>query len=129
MEKGTAVYDEQLVEEEELWYDDDEAGRDGWWCVRTDPFPCPATGCTYVAEYMTAAHLILVWQENDDPNLLRHAARAREVGGTPASSGTSRTTARARRTTPGSPPGARCTAFAPSDASVPEPSRVGRSLA
>jgi hypothetical protein len=25
---------------------------------------------------MTAAHLILLWQESDDPNLLRHAARA-----------------------------------------------------
>jgi hypothetical protein len=32
-----------------------------------------------VAEFMTAAHLVLVWEERDDPNLLRHAARAREV--------------------------------------------------
>ena len=32
---------------------------------------------------MTAAHLILCWQENDDPNLLRHAARARDVGRNP----------------------------------------------
>ena len=32
---------------------------------------------------MTAAHLILVWQELDDPNLLRHAARARDVGRNP----------------------------------------------
>ena len=85
MEKGTAVYEEQRVEEdeEELWHDDDSAGRDGWFCVRTDPFPCPASGCTYVATFMTAAHLILVWQENDDPNLLRHAARARDVGRNP----------------------------------------------
>jgi hypothetical protein len=83
MEKGTAVYEEQLVEEEELWHDDDSADHDGWWCVRTDPFPCPAPGCTYVADFMTAAHLILVWQENDDPNLLRHAARARDVGRNP----------------------------------------------
>ena len=33
----------------------------------------PRPGCTYVAEFMTAAHLVLVWQERDDPNLLRHA--------------------------------------------------------
>src|ERR1035437_8426809 len=51
----------------------------GWFCVATDPFPCPAPGCPFVAEFMTAAHLILVWQTKDDPNLLRHAQRAKEV--------------------------------------------------
>ena len=51
--------------------------------MRTDPFPCPADGCDYVAEFMTAAHLILVWQVSDDPNLLRHAQRAKEVGRNP----------------------------------------------
>ena len=83
MERGTVVFEETSVEEEELWRDDDSGDRDGWWCVRTDPFPCPAAGCTYVAEFMTAAHLILVWQEQDDPNLLKHAARARDVGRNP----------------------------------------------
>ena len=46
-------------------------------------FPCPAPGCTFVAEYMTAAHLVLVWEERDDPNLLWHAQRAKEVGRNP----------------------------------------------
>ena len=32
---------------------------------------------------MTAAHLVLVWEERDDPNLLRHAQRAKEVGRNP----------------------------------------------
>ena len=64
-----------------------EGDHDGWFCVRTDPFPCPADGCTFVAEFMTAAHLILVWQELDDPNLLRHAARARDVGRNPRVTG------------------------------------------
>ena len=70
------------IEDEELWQDD---GGDysGWFCVRTDPFPCPAAGCTFVAVYMTAAHLILVWEERDDPNLLWHAQRALEVGRNP----------------------------------------------
>ena len=45
------------------------------------------TGCSFVAEFMTAAHLILVWQEVDDPNLLRHAARARDVGRNPRVTG------------------------------------------
>ena len=75
--------DLELGQEEELWVD--EGGEDyaGWFCVETDPFPCPAAGCDFVAEYMTAAHLILVWQERDDPNLLRHAERAKQVGRNP----------------------------------------------
>src|SRR2546421_5660277 len=75
--------DVELLEEESLWTD--EGGEDyaGWFCVATDPFPCPAAGCDFVAEYMTAAHLILVWQERDDPNLLRHAGRAKQVGRNP----------------------------------------------
>jgi hypothetical protein len=71
------------VEDEELWTDDSSDDHDGWYCVATDPFPCPAAGCTFVAEYMTAAHLILVWEQRDDPNLLRHAQRAKEVGRNP----------------------------------------------
>jgi hypothetical protein len=70
--------DEELVEQYELW-SEDEQEHAGWWCVSTSPFPCPAPGCAFVAEFMTAAHLVLVWEERDDPNLLRHAARAREV--------------------------------------------------
>ena len=83
MERGATVYEEVLVEDEQLAFDDEDSDRAGWFCVRTDPFPCPASGCTFVADYMTAAHLILVWQEFDDPNLLRHAARARDVGRNP----------------------------------------------
>ena len=75
--------EETLAEEEELWRGDDDADHTGWFCVRTDPFPCPAAGCSFVAEFMTAAHLVLVWEERDDPNLLRHAARAKEVGRNP----------------------------------------------
>jgi len=69
--------------DEEIWRDDSLEDHSGWHCVRTDPFPCPADECSFVAEYMTAAHLILVWQERDDPNLLRHAQRAKKVGRNP----------------------------------------------
>ena len=75
--------DFELEEAEEIWRDDDPADHTGWFCVATDPFPCPAAGCVFVAEFMTAAHLILVWQERDDPNLLRHAERAKAVGRNP----------------------------------------------
>ena len=85
MERGEAVFDETLIEieDEELWREGESLDHHGWWCVRTDPFPCPASGCTFIAEFMTAAHLVLVWQERDDPNLLRHAERAKRVGRNP----------------------------------------------
>ena len=73
------VADEEAVEDEEIWRDDGSDDHTGWFCVSTDPFPCPAEGCSFVARFMTAAHLILVWQERDDPNLLRHAERAKQV--------------------------------------------------
>ena len=72
-----------IVIEEELWTGDVDADHAGWFCVATDPFPCPASGCTFVANYMTAVHLILVWEARDDLNLLRHAQRAKEVGRNP----------------------------------------------
>jgi hypothetical protein len=78
-----ALPDLVLDEDEELWHDDGEDDHGGWSCVATDPFPCPAEGCTFVAEYMTAAHLVLVWEERDDPNLLWHAQRAKDVGRNP----------------------------------------------
>jgi hypothetical protein len=74
---------EELTWEEELWAEEGRADHSGWFCVRTDPFPCPAPGCTFVAVFMTAAHLILVWEQSDDPNLLHHAQRAKEVGRNP----------------------------------------------
>ena len=77
------VAEDELFEDESLWRDDAAGDHTGWWCVRTDPFPCPADGCSFVAEFMTAAHLVLVWQERDDPNLLWHAQRAKEVGRNP----------------------------------------------
>jgi hypothetical protein len=82
--RGSLAFREQeLAEEEELWTDDTDDDHAGWFCVRTDPFPCPAPGCVFVAEFMTAVHLILVWVESDDPNLLWHAQRAKEVGRNP----------------------------------------------
>jgi hypothetical protein len=69
----------RVAEAEQLWDEDVGTDHSGWFCVATDPFPCPADGCGFVAHFMTAAHLILVWEERDDPNLLRHAQRAKEV--------------------------------------------------
>ena len=83
MERGEVVLEHAAVEDEELWQDGDAGDFQGWFCVRTDPFPCPADGCSFIADFMTADHLILLWQESDDPNLLRHAAKARDVGRNP----------------------------------------------
>jgi hypothetical protein len=80
---GSISSEEEWLAEDDLWEDDGGGDHTGWWCVRTDPFPCPGVDCTFVAEFMTAAHLVLVWQERDDPNLLWHAQRAKEVGRNP----------------------------------------------
>jgi hypothetical protein len=83
LRRGTATLsDLELEVDEERWQDDD-SDHSGWFCVKTDPFPCPAENCTFVAQYMTAAHLVLVWEGRDDPNLLWHAQRAKEVGRNP----------------------------------------------
>jgi hypothetical protein len=82
--RGELLVDETALEEEEiLWSDEGADDHSGWFCVRTEPFPCPAPGCSFVAQFMTAAHLVLVWEERDDPNLLRHAQRAKDVGRNP----------------------------------------------
>jgi len=84
LERGrTILVEGELAEEEELWVDDTGDDHAGWFCVATDPFPCPASSCSFIARFMTAAHLVLVWQERDDPNLLRHAQRAKAVGRNP----------------------------------------------
>ncbi len=83
-EPGRVVFETaDFLAEEDSWTGDDGEDHAGWHCVSTDPFPCPADGCGFVAEFMTAAHLILVWEERDDPNLLRHASRAKRVGRNP----------------------------------------------
>jgi hypothetical protein len=82
--RGSLVLqDVDLEEDEELWEDTGGDDHSGWFCVATDPFPCPAESCPFVAEFMTAAHLVLVWEVRDDPNLLWHAQRAKEVGRNP----------------------------------------------
>src|SRR5919197_6751335 len=82
--RGSVLLEEErLAEEEELWRGGDGADHSGWFCIATNPFPCPAAGCSFVANHMTAAHLVLVWEERDDPNLLRHAQIAKDVGRNP----------------------------------------------
>lgn len=76
-------FDDDVDQDEELWIDDSGQDYSGWYCVRTDPWPCPAPGCAFVAQFLTAAHLVIVWPEMDDPSLLRHAAAARDVGRNP----------------------------------------------
>jgi hypothetical protein len=78
-----ALVHEEPGTDEEVWTSGDSEDHSGWFCVRTNPFPCPAAGCAFVAEFMTAAHLILVWEQRDDPNLLWHAQRAKDVGRNP----------------------------------------------
>lgn len=63
--------------------EDHDVDYSGWFCVQTDPWSCPAPGCDFVALYMTAAHLIVVWPSRDDPYLLGAAQSARVAGREP----------------------------------------------
>jgi hypothetical protein len=63
--------------------EDDPESYDGWYCVSTNPWPCPAPGCDFVALHMTAAHLIVVWPSLDDAILLAQASNASAVGRNP----------------------------------------------
>lgn len=73
-------FDEAIAE---LRHDDLGQYGAGWYCVRTGPWSCPAPGCGFVASFMTAAHLIVVWPQNDDPSLLAQARNARDAGRSP----------------------------------------------
>lgn len=63
--------------------DTDSDDLSGWFCIATDPFPCPSEGCGFVASYMTAAHLIVVWPRVDDPHMLGAARSASSAGRNP----------------------------------------------
>ena len=48
--RGSLTLVEDLLEEEELlWVDEGDDDHTGWFCVRTDPFPCPAAGWPWPA--------------------------------------------------------------------------------
>lgn len=70
------------TELEQRLEDPDEIFEDVW-CVATAPFPCPAEGCDFVAQYMTAAHRIIVWPDYDDPWLLISCERAKNLDRNP----------------------------------------------
>lgn len=72
-------FDEKVEELREEREDD----YTGWFAIRTRPFPCPASGCTFVALFQTAAHLIVVWPGQDDRALLSCARDCREAGRDP----------------------------------------------
>jgi hypothetical protein len=74
------VFDQAVEEQRDDTRDDYD---DGWFCVRTNPWPCPADGCTFVALYMTAAHQIVVFPGEDDRRLFAQARYAREAGRNP----------------------------------------------
>jgi hypothetical protein len=71
------------VDERIATNDNDADDLSGWFAIATDPFPCPAEGCPFIARFMTASHLILVWPRDDDPDLLAQAVRARDAGRNP----------------------------------------------
>lgn len=81
---STAIPSVDFDQDVETRRDDGGSGYgEGWFCVRTDPWPCPADACRFVAHFMTAAHLVLVWPSIDDRSLLAQARNAREADRNP----------------------------------------------
>lgn len=76
----TRIFDQEV---EEL-RDDLDRDYSGWFCIRTDPWPCPAQGCSVAQPYVTAAHLIVVWPRKDDRMLLSYANDCQQIGRNPS---------------------------------------------
>jgi hypothetical protein len=53
----------------------DDQDFEGWWCIKTDPWPCPI--CSIVVHFCTVDHRIIVFPEKDDENILKLAAWAK----------------------------------------------------
>lgn len=73
----------EFDEDVETRRSDDDVDYSGWYCVQTDPFSCPVPGCGFVALYLTAAHLVVVWPSRDDSKLLANAYNAKLAGREP----------------------------------------------
>ena len=72
------VLDEQATTDQS-----DDQDYAGWFCIATAPWQCPAKGCSFIADYITAIHYIIVWPEVDDPSLLAQAKNAKDAGRDP----------------------------------------------
>jgi hypothetical protein len=55
---------------------------DGYYCIKVDPVTC---GCGKLMNYVEtdSKHIIIVWEEIDDDNLLSNAAELKRVGFNP----------------------------------------------
>ena len=106
---GAPRHRRPLAIEEELWTDDSGEDYSGWYCVRTDPWTCPAAGCTFVADFLTAAHLIIVWPERTTPRCCATPRPRATWAATRAPTSTSPPSGPPARTTSGRRRATRCT--------------------
>jgi L-2-hydroxyglutarate oxidase LhgO len=60
----------------------EEDNFDGWFCVQTTIMLHCVCG-NFAAPFLTYAHIILVWEEKDDPVMLEQAQTAKEKGTNP----------------------------------------------
>jgi len=63
----------QIITDTDVETDDGSTDDfDGWYCIKTDPWPCGI--CGVVVFYATVDHKIIVFPEKDDPKLLQLAS-------------------------------------------------------
>jgi hypothetical protein len=75
------ILTENRIDIEEKLSTGDDQDFSGWFCIKTDAWYC--TNCGGCVFYMTAGHSIIVWPEIDDPDMLFHANRCKELGRNP----------------------------------------------
>lgn len=52
---------------------------EGWWCIQHKPIECEACGSFMCYVEPPSVHLIVVWEEKDDSDMLRLAARLKNI--------------------------------------------------
>ena len=75
---GDLAYLLDLLDEVNLPEFDDEE-YEGWYCVQHNPVTCGGCGQPVCFIEPPTLHLIVVWEEKDDADMLRIAARLQKI--------------------------------------------------
>lgn len=76
-----AIYDQETIIYEDVKVSDNDEDFTGWYCVKTEPFPCKCGQTTVY--FFTYAHAILVWPDLDDLHMLTMCSVAKDHGRNP----------------------------------------------
>lgn len=61
--------------------DDFDLDLSDWYCIATNPFPCPCG--EFMAHHMTAVHRVIIFPDNDGDDILFYAEQAKKANRNP----------------------------------------------